>query len=636
MLTSLLLLPMMAVSAPLEWQCPPWLYGDGVSCDCGCGIVDPDCAARGASDFASCDTSFCAAGKVPLQGVPALCIANICGDGFVGGDEKCDDGEGVGCDETCLIPADGYTCSGLGRGCSVPRCGDFMVDPKRGENCDDGNEMAGDGCNACRAEPGYMCRLFGGCTPTTCMNGWIEYDWETQTGETCEDGNVRGGDGCSPSCQTEPGYACRWDGCFPVVCGDGMVVRGDFGGGEQCDDRNQDPGDGCDANCQTEPGWFCDDFAGCFQVVCSDLVVSPGEMCDDGNLDPGDGCDAGCQSESGWSCGGQPGPCQQVICGNGIVQGDDFGSVVEECDDNNTDPGDGCDGNCRREPGYVCNETGCRPIVCGDGYIDGDGGGPGPGPKRAAIPIDPNRPPDGGGEEVPGFEQCDDKNDVSGDGCSATCQLEEGWICEAPGLPCVRPVCGDGLVQGTETCDDNNDLAGDGCDGRCLREPGWVCRTPGQLCERMPQPWVCSVWIYGSGDGCDCGCGAPDPDCASTDVTACAYNHCLEDAPWPDATNPTLCSTEPPPVVVEEDPEVVEVVEEVEEVEVVEVVEEPDVVEAEDIGPDVAESSPEVVEEDVAVNPRPADDGCAGGGLEGAGLVGLAALVLARWRRRAA
>jgi hypothetical protein len=88
--------------------------------------------------------------------------------------------------------------------------------------------------------------------------------------------------------------------------------------------------------------------------------------------------------------------------------------------------------------------------------------------------------------------------------------------------------------------------------------------------------------------------------------------------------------------VVEEDPEVVEVVEEVEEVEVVEVVEEPDVVEAEDIGPDVAESSPEVVEEDVAVNPRPADDGCAGGGLEGAGLVGLAALVLARWRRRAA
>ena len=53
-------------------------------------------------------------------------------------------------------------------------------------------------------------------------------------------------------------------------------------------------------------------------------------------------------------------------------------------------------------------------------------------------------------------EQCDDGNDMNGDGCSSTCQCEG--------------VCGDGLKNPCEQCDDGNDVAGDGCTN-CIIDP---------------------------------------------------------------------------------------------------------------------------------------------------------------------
>ena len=67
---------------------------------------------------------------------------------------------------------------------------------------------------------------------------------------------------------------------------------------------------------------------------------------------------------------------------------------------------------------------------------------------------------------MPG-EACDDGNQVSGDGCSATCGVETGFVCSPEDLltrsevaseqpqrrtECV-PVCGDGLVLKGEQCD---------------------------------------------------------------------------------------------------------------------------------------------------------------------------------------
>ena len=76
-------------------------------------------------------------------------------------------------------------------------------------------------------------------------------------------------------------------------------------------------------------------------------------------------------------------------------------------------------------------------------------------------------------------EQCDDGNTTGGDGCSATCQLEPGYFCATPGMPCAHSTCGNGVVEGLEQCDDGpwaNDSTGtpkdrpfDGC-YQCKRE----------------------------------------------------------------------------------------------------------------------------------------------------------------------
>jgi cysteine-rich repeat protein len=129
---------------------------------------------------------------------------------------------------------------------NVSTCGDGVVDA--GEQCDDGNSTAGDGCSpSCQIE--------------VCGNHLVDF------GETCDDGNRVSGDGCSATCQREG------------RCGDGVVDSG-----ETCDDGNTSSGDGCSATCQREPR-------------CGDGVVDPGEQCDDGNTVRGDGCSQRCKLE---------------------------------------------------------------------------------------------------------------------------------------------------------------------------------------------------------------------------------------------------------------------------------------------------------------------------------------------------
>lgn len=54
-----------------------------------------------------------------------------------------------------------------------------------------------------------------------------------------------------------------------------------------------------------------------------------------------------------------------------------------------------------------------------------------------------------------GAEACDDGNNASGDGCSATCEPED------------TGECGDGALDSGEVCDDGNLLGGDGCSAAC-------------------------------------------------------------------------------------------------------------------------------------------------------------------------
>ncbi|HEY8379365.1 MAG TPA: DUF4215 domain-containing protein [Nannocystis sp.] len=125
---------------------------------------------------------------------------------------------------------------------------------------------------------------------------------------------------------------------------------------------------------------------------CGDGVTQAGEECDDGNTNDGDGCSAACAVEK---------------CGDGVIQGD------EACDDGNTLDGDGCSAACTVEE------------KCGDGV------------KQAG-------------------EECDDGNQDDGDACTNACTLA---------------VCGDGSVHvGVEECDDGNQADGDGCSAKCAHE----------------------------------------------------------------------------------------------------------------------------------------------------------------------
>ena len=109
---------------------------------------------------------------------------------------------------------------------SVPTkyCGDKIVQPQNGEQCDDGNAENNDYCAACKR--------------TYCGDGMVQ----TALQEQCDDYNRKPGDGCSASCKHEN-------------CGDGVVSKG-----EECDRgmENGKPFGDQNAACNTSCKWeYC-------------------------------------------------------------------------------------------------------------------------------------------------------------------------------------------------------------------------------------------------------------------------------------------------------------------------------------------------------------------------------------------
>lgn len=426
-----------------------------------------------------------------------------CGDGRISGAEQCDDGNNVngdGCSALCLIEA---------------RCGDSII--QAGEECDDGNTAAGDGCSsACVREARCGDRIVqageecdeGGVT-TTCRADCRR--------PRCGDGNLDSGEECDagPANSNAPDSQCRSD-CRRPRCGDGVRDTGEqcddgntrnndgcsscrleeircgngrLEGAEQCDDGNNRNGDGCSALCGLEPGT---------RAFCGDRVVQRGEQCDDGNDRSGDGC-LRCRIEG------------RERCGDGRVD------AGEQCDDGNLVSGDGCNNAC-----FVENFCGNGQLngseQCDDGNLrDGDGCS-----RRCILE---GRMLRCGDSIVTASEQCDDGNTRSGDGCSAVCRLEQFLSVD----------CGNGRLEAGEECDDGNLRELDGCSIFCALElggcgDGFVQVALGEQCEPSQtspaSPYACSEWcrfvLPACGDGilqepeqCDLGTGnAETPDAA--------------------------------------------------------------------------------------------------------------------------
>ncbi len=175
----------------------------------------------------------------------------------------------------CCEACPGTTCSDCASpvevACQGQRlCPNGTLDP--GEECDDGNQVDGDGCDS-------------NCTLTACGNGRVS------PGEQCDDSNTVDGDCCSSTCQFEnhrascgnPPYHCNGAGAC-VECGDGLVNDPD----EQCEG-----GDCCSAACQFEPsGTGCDDDNICTPTdACDGAGACVGSPCADGDVCTQDVCD---------------------------------------------------------------------------------------------------------------------------------------------------------------------------------------------------------------------------------------------------------------------------------------------------------------------------------------------------------
>ncbi|HVZ31676.1 MAG TPA: DUF4215 domain-containing protein [Polyangiaceae bacterium] len=208
------------------------------------------------------------------------CEPDWCGDGVRNGSEQCDDGNqqaGDGCDPSCRSEFHG--------------CGDGVLEAD--EECDDGNRVDADGCSNL-------------CTENQCGNG------DTDPGEECDDGNRIDDDRCS-------------NDCMVVKCRNGRLDPG-----EECDDGNTNDDDSCTNACKIS--------------VCGDGKIEAHETCDDGNTLDGDSC---------------PSNCVDTQCGNGVIESG------EACDGPHIDPGGtswDCSADCRQKQPYGC--AACQKAQC--------------------------------------------------------------------------------------------------------------------------------------------------------------------------------------------------------------------------------------------------------------------------------
>lgn len=442
--------------------------------------------------FAQADAAMIV-GSALSSAQPTTSSAPRCGDGIVHAGEQCDDGNQVATD-------------GCSNACKTPVCGDGIVQPLswQPEQCDDGNQSNEDACT-------NECKL------ARCGDG-------TKNGtEQCDNGAV-GGPSCGPTCRL-------------TVCGDKKVE-----GLEYCDDGNTANGDGCNAQCVTEAPAGADTqsltsielsceglvpyatvkysknhnncvslkkpdgtFANSIQFFCdgstlSTIITKKVDMRQGIALASGDRVKLchpmimqpwGCTAEvtvTGTAC-----EAVAAVCGNGVKQ------PGEECDDGNQSNTDACLNTCKPatcgdgfvRPGHegcddgnrddtdLCANT-CSPQRCGDGVTQGN---------RGENCDDANQNNGdactnacktnvcGDGHVKVGVEFCDDGNVVSGDGCSSNCRTE------------TVHVCGNGIKTGNEQCDDGNVANGDGCSSTCFIQeiPPVGCGNgvlnPGEVCD---------------------------------------------------------------------------------------------------------------------------------------------------------
>jgi MYXO-CTERM domain-containing protein len=237
----------------------------------------------------------------------------------------------------------------------------------------------------------------------------------------------------------------------------------------------------------------------------------------------------GCPLDSQFSDPIGCGPLGCAICGDGMV------AAAEGCDDGNLTNGDGCDSACLEELGQTCSGDG----MCASGFCDPAGSvcacdqdADCPGAQLCDTTSDPNQCFDQtcGDGQIQGSEGCDDQNTASGDGCSATCAVEQDWVCEGePSLCTPAPCAGDADCPDGSTCDEpTGQCVQVGCAGDPDCPSGTVCDEAVSECVECTADSHCP-----SGQVCDegarvcAGCTA-DTDCLDGQVCDDEARTCVQ------------------------------------------------------------------------------------------------------------
>lgn len=446
------------------------------------------------------------------------------GNGVRNGAETCDDGNwntGDGCDDNCAWES-GYTCKG-GSASGPDTCSNGWVASTITEtidqalDCFDNNAVDGDGWDASwKVEAGYVWPYDGFAQISTCTDDWGDGILITSMGPSyCDDGDNEDGDGWDSTCTVEdhwecPGGTATSPSEWTEICGDGVVIVPTTG---YCDDNGRSPGDGCSVAWAVENGWDCtlgdSSTASSCTEICGDGMRfnTLTTYCDDNNTTPGDGWDNNCNVETGWQWSGgdesTPDTCFDAWGDGKVVD-----PKVGYWDDNDKDPGDGCDSNCAVETGWDCTLGDFSTAsVCteewGDGmrfntlttYCDDNNTTPGDGWDNNWA-VETSWEWSGGDESTPdtcndiwgdgividpqpGFWDDGDQDD--GDGWDSSWAVETGYTCAQDPITTTSSwsseTWGDGVVISPTAghWDDGDQDPGDGCSASCVPEAGWVC-----------------------------------------------------------------------------------------------------------------------------------------------------------------
>jgi len=336
----------------------------------------------------------------------------------------------------CATPCNPNTIAGCDAACNTqtPVCGDGIINLDW-EECDDGNNLNGDGCsNECKKEA----------PEPYCGDGTINLDWEE-----CDDGNNLNGDGCSNECKKETPKCINVDKTYVVdanLC-DGAGISSCPNSksvtinvpyeGKYIVHYNVERGNYPDGNCQ------------CYESFKSSLNgQSLIPYFDKG----GNFCEQKTYSDYHYA-------------GSATLKKGNNNLLVEHYYKDNNKPK--CDGTWDttnsitvksiRITGTICTPiTECKPgqnktIVCGQTNV----GECKMGTKTRTC----NSKGFWGnwdnclGATYPVVEVCDgEDNDCDG-------QTDEDGVC-----------CGNGKVETGEECDDGNNVNGDGCNSTCKKE----------------------------------------------------------------------------------------------------------------------------------------------------------------------